>query len=912
MEPIIEGTVRVNEIVNKFQLKEQDEMKIRNTPYFFGFNGLSETVFYRTYSRMINGKKETWPDVIVRVINGIISVCKNWYILHNLEWNENYWDEVAVNMGCSMMKMEFLPPGRGLYICGTEFMYKKGGCAMNNCAFVSTIDNISSNHVTLIQAATFLMDSLMHGCGVGFDTYWRESEESYISLPGCLECRFKETTNCKCGNPTEIYHIHDSREGWVLSLSKLLYSYFNGNKKVIHFDYSQLRKRGEPIKTFGGVSSGPEPLKILHDSIRNYMEAFILAKTEPYEASIFLCQKTNDQQSIDKINNLRNIVRKVKYDPFSLTNDDINIINKIISSKTTYKTSDDVISERDKILQHMRKTYTETRLIADIFNSIGVCVISGNVRRSSEIILGSPNDIEFVNLKNYYLNPEREYTIGYMSNNTVVLKTREEFSMLPEIAQRIKDNGEPGIFNMINTAEYGRIGKKISIGRENENDNACGLNPCVTGDCIVNTTQGNFRVKDLVGIKFETSVKGTKAFSTDDGFWSNGIKKVYKIVLDNETIIKATENHKFMCWTDDRNLPFNANLTYWTQTKDLTLSSYLVSAENFSKYYQIIEISYYGEEEVFDCTVPGIHCYSLNGIISHNCGEITLESYEFCNLAEIFVPRCDTYEKLVNAAECATIYASIVSLLQTHWLKSNSIIARNRRIGISLSGLAEIYDKVPFSELTSNFRNLYKIVRKTNQKFSKGAGIAEAIRVTTIKPSGSISLLVGCSPGLHYPIYNHYIRRVRIDKDSDLVPLLKKSGYHFEDDVYTPNTLVFSFPISQNKCRVASNVSMWEQISIGSSLQREWSDNSISQTLYFNPRTEGKDLEHLLSQFCPIIKTLSVMPQSDLIPYAQAPYEEIDEEKYLELSRDIKPILWDNLSDDSIGVKYCDNDKCIM
>ena len=120
------------------------------------------------------------------------------------------------------------------------------------------------------------------------------------------------------------------------------------------------------------------------------------------------------------------------------------------------------------------KEYNHTRLVADIFNAIGACVVAGNVRRSAEIMLGDVEDKTFIDLKNYDKNPERA-EIGWMSNNSVVLRADqdyEDFSYIPDMAARIRDNGEPGMINLYNIQKYGRYGKEI------KEDNAELVNPC--------------------------------------------------------------------------------------------------------------------------------------------------------------------------------------------------------------------------------------------------------------------------------------------------------------------------------------------------------------------------------------------------------------------------------------------------
>ena len=112
---------------------------------------------------------------------------------------------------------------------------------------------------------------------------------------------------------------------------------------------------------------------------------------------------------------------------------------------------------------------------------------------------------------------------------------------------------------------------------------------------------------------------------------------------------------------------------------------------------------------------------------------------------------------------------------------------------------------------------------------------------------GSISQLAGVSSGMHFPTFKYAIRRIMVSDTSPICKVLVENKVPHEDSVYTPNTLIFSFPIDQGKTRAATGVSMWEQFALLATLQREWSDNMVSCTIYFNPALEGSHIEHALA-----------------------------------------------------------------
>lgn len=297
--------------------------------------------------------------------------------------------------------------------------------------------------------------------------------------------------------------------------------------------------------------------------------------------------------------------------------------------------------------------------------------------------------------------------------------------------------------------------------------------------------------------------------------------------------------------------------------------------------------------------------------LANPCSEIPLESFELCNLAEVFPSRCAGEDDFYKVLEYATFYASTVALMPTHRSETNAIVVRNRRIGVSLSGVADMLDDLGATELTRRLRKGYKIVRSTNRQLASDAGVPASIRVTTIKPSGTISQLAGVSSGMHFPTFQYALRRMRVGNDSAVCRVLKAAGIPNEPDGYSENTTVFEFPIDQGKTRKATEVSAWEQFAFLAMLQREWSDNMVSCTVYFDPETEAHQVEHMLAQFAPVIKSVSMLPHSETGAYKQMPYEGISREIYDEKLLDMPRIDWSRFSDsDGIESRFCSNDSC--
>jgi len=291
------------------------------------------------------------------------------------------------------------------------------------------------------------------------------------------------------------------------------------------------------------------------------------------------------------------------------------------------------------------------------------------------------------------------------------------------------------------------------------------------------------------------------------------------------------------------------------------------------------------------------------------CGEQSLESYELCCLVETFPSNHDTYEEYQDTLKYAYLYAKSVTLLNTHWKQTNAIMGKNRRIGTSQSGIIQAFVKFGRREVFNWCKKGYQYLKKLDEKYSDWLTVPRSIKMTSIKPSGTVSLLPGVTPGIHYPHSKYYIRRIRFNKNSDLLPILKEAGYYMEQDKYTPNTIVVEFPIEENYFeRGKSEISMWEQLENAAAYQRYWADNQVSITITFTME-EAKDIKIALEMFEDKLKGATFLPASEH-GYEQMPYEAISEEKYEEMIAKLKPLNLNRTKSEAIGERFCDSDFC--
>ena len=291
------------------------------------------------------------------------------------------------------------------------------------------------------------------------------------------------------------------------------------------------------------------------------------------------------------------------------------------------------------------------------------------------------------------------------------------------------------------------------------------------------------------------------------------------------------------------------------------------------------------------------------------CGEQTLESFELCCLVETFPSRHESYEEYQDTLKYAYLYAKSVTLVNTHWQETNAVMLKNRRMGISQTGIIEAFVKYGRRTILDWCDNGYKYLRELDEDYSDWLCVPKSIKITTVKPSGTVSLLPGVTPGIHYPHSEYYIRRIRISKNSDLIEPIKNAGYHIEDDSYSPNTIVVEFPVHEQLFeRSKDDVSIWEQAENAADYQKYWSDNQVSITITFK-QDEANQIKHVLECFEDKLKSVSFLPIKEH-GYKQAPYEEITKEKFEEMVSKLKPLDLDKTKDRAIGSKFCDSEAC--
>jgi ribonucleoside-triphosphate reductase len=295
------------------------------------------------------------------------------------------------------------------------------------------------------------------------------------------------------------------------------------------------------------------------------------------------------------------------------------------------------------------------------------------------------------------------------------------------------------------------------------------------------------------------------------------------------------------------------------------------------------------------------------------CLEQTLESFELCCLVETFPARHRGLKDYLATLKMAYLYAKAVTLVPTHDPRTNAVLLRNRRIGCSMSGIVQAIKKFGRRDFFEICDSGYGYLEDVDREYSRWLCVPESVKKTSVKPSGTVSLLCGATPGIHYPHSRYYWRVIRLATDSWIVPILREAGYpcHEIDPAKEPNTVAVYFPVEVDDFdRGERDVSMWEQLENAAQMQTYWADNQVSVTVKFDPKTEGPQIRAALELYEVRLKGVSFLPHDDH-GYDHAPYQEITREQYEEARAGLKPYDLSRARHE-VTERFCDGDTCVL
>jgi ribonucleotide reductase alpha subunit len=299
-----------------------------------------------------------------------------------------------------------------------------------------------------------------------------------------------------------------------------------------------------------------------------------------------------------------------------------------------------------------------------------------------------------------------------------------------------------------------------------------------------------------------------------------------------------------------------------------------------------------GETEYPDPTVEGFN----------PCAEQGLAPYETCCLAEVFLSNIESEKELWEVVKMLYKVNKHSLALKSHHPETQKVVHENMRMGIGMTGVM-----MASEEQLSWLDGCYRKLRAFDKKYSKKMGWPESVKLTTVKPSGTLSLLPGLTPGVHpAPSGKYYIRRVTVASDSPLVEQLKRHGYYGEfalniDGTENRTSYVFEFPVEwPDGTKTQDDVTVFEQLDMVRFMQKNWSDNSVSVTAYYN-REDIPEIKKFISAFFKDnFKTLSFLLKVDH-GFKQAPYETISKDQYEYISSKIRPMGSISIDEEEVG-----------
>ena len=381
-----------------------------------------------------------------------------------------------------------------------------------------------------------------------------------------------------------------------------------------------------------------------------------------------------------------------------------------------------------------------------------------------------------------------------------------------------------------------------------------------------------------------------------------GVRRSALISLSNLTDERLANAKTGAWWELDGQRALSNNSVAYTEKPDPSI---------FLKEWRTLYESKSGERGLFNRVAAqaqratalqrrGIHD-SIGGweYGTNPCGEIILRPCGLCNLSEVVVRAGDSFNDLLRKVRLASIIGTLQSTL-TNFKYLRSVWRNNaeeeRLLGVSLTGIMD-HQVLSGKELYGGMTSLGNVLEElrqgaidTNDEFATRLGINASHAVTCVKPSGTVSQLVGCSSGIHPAFSQFYVRTVRQDVKDPITEFLKDQGVPWEVDVTNPSNVVFSFPMKATEGAV-SDISPMEQLELYRIYKKHWCEHNPSISVYYTDKDFIEIGNWIYKNWDDFIG-ISLMPKSDHV-YKQAPYQEITREQYSQMLNEFPNVDWD-------------------
>ena len=1006
-----------NQHYKKFELTETFIEKYKRKRPPFGFNGLGELVYARTYSRIkANGKNERWWETVRRVVEGTYNIQKEWIESHRLEWITQKAQYSAQQMYDRIWSMKMLPPGRGLFAQGTDIISKKKLTpALYNCNAIST-QGIKKDPSYPFK---FTMDMLMCFAGNtmvntangpkridalnGLPYVAMVNDKPYLAPRGSWVTGKKEVFKIDTYDGysitlTDNHPIQNSEGEWVevKDLKEGVLLNLNTSNDPLNWAGNGNYKEGYLIGAFWG-----DGYQCSHNQIVSVNEkdtGFKGIQEEVLSCSTILSLRKDSARSWKKrsgrdehIFNIGNsLASKYSFKKGSPKRLGSSIIEGsydfyIGFLKGAFDSDGHVTSFKNKshIIGLTQANHKDLKVIQDMLLRLGIAS-KINVKRKAQglvtfsnsrvgdvkacwtLVISKDNVIKYNKLIGFSHTAKKAKLQNMVDDHTF---NKESFTT------KVKSVESKGIQTVWDTS----INDLHALDANGFIAHNCGVG--VGGDTRgAGTVEVQAQSEAVLGYTIPDSREGwvESLGILIDSFFGRGQKPVfdYSKVRKKGQPIKTfggkssgpaplKQLHKDVTAVLNKNVgePLSEraivdifNLIGKTVVAgNVRRSAILMAGSNNDEFLDLKDYEKHPDrvgygwasnnsvlatlgmdyskiaERICINGEPGLiwlenaHNNKRMGdksngmqkddrtIATNPCGEIVLESGELCNLVEVFPDKHDTKEDFIQSLKYAYLYSKTITLLDTHWPDTNRVMLRNRRVGTSVSGVAQFLSNNSLQTLKEWLNDGYSSLETYDKLYSDWFAIPRSIRLSTNKPSGSISLLNGSTPGIHFPESRFYIRRVRVASNSDLIGPLKQAGYTLEPAVgQEDSTLVVEIPVDVGEgIRTANELTMWEQLELAAFMGEQWADNAVSVTITFDPETEGKDIEKALDFYQYRLKSVSFLPRVELGAYPQMPYEAINKKTYDKMVDKLKYLSFANIKGEEAEVeRFCSNDTC--
>ena len=875
-------------------------------------------VYERTYSRVKpDGSRETWPETVERVVDGNLALVDKRYQLEDER-------EDLIRL---MTDFKILPAGRHLWASGV-----KGAQHLFNC-WVAGWTEKPSEHF----AFTFMR--LMEGGGVGANysnrylaDYPPVQQDLLVDIV-CDPDHPDYTQLRDSGVLSNEYHpdwsgsfeIEDSREGWAAALVDLIDTHYRDEVKHFHrvYDVSRVRPAGSRLRTFGGSASGPLPIAKMLLEVNAILSGLAYAGER-----LTGLDAMEIDHAIAQCVVAGGVRRSARMSMMHWRDPQIGQFIECKSETGSHWTTNISVEVDQEFWDSVTRKDSPYGYHADAVLKLITEGMVGNGEPgfwdSSLSNVGEPNRVNCTNpcltgdSVIATVNGPRTFADLAESGEDVEVYSWDPKTKTPVIRWMRR----PHL-----TATSAEI-LKVTFDS--------GLVVRCTPDHSFYTFRGDkVQAKDLMGRRS----KSIRAFSAS--YDSSGHERVHgwdskrnaanhqwthRMIwenangpipdgmviahLDGDSSNNKLENLALMTPYDHASYDYPKRLANGFHNRKLACAN-----------HKVVSVEPAGYADVYNGMVEDSHTYivldpepvagHMSGIVSANCGEITLEAWEPCNLGHINLAafardngKVD-YLGLLKAHRLMTRFLIRATFSDVADPKSREVLDRNRRIGVGHTGVASFvaltgrrYSEAPADkQLTAMLRELAVEVDQAAADFCHQLRIPVPVKKRTVAPTGTISKMPGVSEGIH-PIFSKYfIRRLRFSRHDDAqrlqVGLLADQGYEVSDDLYAADTFVVSIPTkdslldaveriwgrerASNIVEAADDLTLNELLAFQALYQTCWADNAVSFTANVPQGVDPGIVAEHITKFGGLLKGATIFPESSM---PQAPYERISRKEY--------------------------------